>query len=306
MAAVNAVIKESKGDKIVNVCIYVILAIILIIVAYPLWFVIIASISDPDLVNSGQVVLIPRGITFEGYTYVFQNEQVLTGYRNTIFYTLAGTLLNLVVTLPAAYALSRKDFYGNTFFTFMFLFTMYFSGGLIPTYMLITNTLHMYNTVWVMIIPGATGMSNIILCRTFFRTTIPDEMREAAEIDGCSNFKLFFRIVLPLSGAIIAVMALLFGVGHWNAYFHAMMYLSPSSRELYPLQLVLREMLLQTQVTVTALLESGELGNFGELQRRVGLMKYALIIVSSIPVLIAYPFVQKFFVKGVMIGAVKG
>lgn len=301
-----AVVKETKSDKVTNIFIYVILAVVLVVVAYPLLFVLLASISDPSMVNSGKVLLFPKGVTLEGYTYVFRNPEVLIGYRNTIFYTVVATCLNLVVTLPAAYALSRKDFVGNTFFTFMFLFTMYFSGGLIPTYMLLTKTLHMQNTIWVMIIPGATSMSNIILCRTFFRSNIPDEMREAAEIDGCSNIKLFLRIVLPLSGAIIAVMALFFGVGHWNAYFHAMMYISSNNTNLYPLQLVLRDMLLQSQYLVTQMMEGGNLGDFEEMQRRVQLMKYALIIVSSIPVLVAYPFVQKFFVKGVMIGAVKG
>ncbi|MDL2328064.1 carbohydrate ABC transporter permease [Ruminococcaceae bacterium OttesenSCG-928-A11] len=300
------VIKESRGDKVFNVIVYIVLAIILVVVAYPLWFVLMASISDPDAVNSGRMILFPKGITFEGYKYVFQNAEIMTGYRNTLFYTVLGTSLNLVVTLPAAYALSRRDFFGNKFFTFMFLFTMYFSGGLIPTYMLITQTLHMDNTIWVMIIPGATSMTNIIICRTFFRSNIPDEMREAAEIDGCSNVRMFFSIVLPLSAAIIAVMALFFGIVHWNSYFNAMMYISPNNKELYPLQLVMRDMLLQTQYMVTQLMEGGELGDWIELQRRVNLMKYGLIVVASVPVLVIYPFVQKYFVKGVMVGAVKG
>lgn len=299
-------IKESKGDRIFNFVNVVLLSLLLLIVAYPLYFIIIASISDPMYISLGEVVIWPKGISWRGYAHVFQYQEVWTGYRNTIFYTALGTLINLAVTLPAAYSLSRRDFKGKGFFTFLFMIPMFFGGGLIPTYLLYTQTLHINDTIWVMVIPGATGLMQMVVARTFFQTTIPDELRESATIDGCSNFRLFFLIVLPLSTAIIAVQALQTAVGHWNAYFNGMMYLSDrGGRDLKPLQLILRDILIATQVT-TEQLEMADMTDRQEFFRLVEQLKYALIIVSIVPILLVYPFVQKYFVKGVMIGAIKG
>ncbi len=302
----NSLIKESAGDKVFNVINLFILTVLLCISAYPLIFVISASISDPQAVASGEMLLWPVRFSLEGYKTIFSTSEVFTGYKNTVFYTVSATILNLSVTLPCAYALSRKDFWGRNFLTKMFLVTMFFSGGLIPTYMLMSNTLHIGNTIWVMLLPGATTMTNIIITRTFFQSTIPESMREAAEIDGCSNFRMFFSIVLPLSAAIIAVMSLYFGVAHWNSYFNAMIYLKDPG-PLVPLQLVLRKILVMNQYAAEMLLISGTASE--ELQKQLALseqIKYALVIVSTIPILAIYPFIQKHFVKGVMIGAVKG
>ena len=218
------VIRETKRDRIFNFFNGLILTVVFLLCLYPLWFIIIASISNPDLINAGKVWLIPQDVSLDGYKALFADDSVVRGYINTIIYTAGGTCVNLAVTLPAAYALSRKDFVGRNFFTKMFLFTMFFSGGLIPTFLTV-KSLGLYNNPLVMVILGATSMTNIIISRTFFQTNIPDELREAAEIDGCSNTRFFFSIVLPLSTAIIAVMALFFAVTHWNGYFTAMIYI---------------------------------------------------------------------------------
>lgn len=298
------VVKETRADRIFVTINTILLAGILVMTLYPLLFVISASISDPDMVNSGKMLLLPKGVSFDGYVNVFKDSRVLMGYRNTIFYTLLGTMINIAVTIPAAYSLSRKDFKGRNVITAIFTVTMFFSGGLIPTYLLIKD-LGIRNTIWAMLIPGATSMWNIVISRTYFQTNIPDEIREAADIDGCTDFRLFFSIVLPLSSAIIAVMALFFGVGHWNNYFSALIYLS--NKKLYPLQLILREILVKSEFNAQLLLigsnDSKELGN--EL-RAAEQIKYALIIVATLPVMMAYPFIQKYFVKGVMVGSIKG
>ena len=281
------VIKETRSDKIFNFFNYLILGAIFVVCLYPLWFIIIASISDPNLVNSGQVWFWPK-----------------SGYLNTLIYTVGGTLINLAVTLPAAYALSRKDFVGRKFFTLMFTFTMFFSGGLIPMFMTVKN-LGLYNNPWVMVILGATSMTNIIISRSFFETNIPNELREAAEIDGCTNTRFFFRIVLPLSTAIIAVMTLFFAVTHWNGYFNALIYLRDEQWK--PLQIVMRDILMRSQFTAQMLQQGGDTA--GQLQEELRVaeqIKYALIVVASLPVMAIYPLVQKHFVKGVTVGAVKG
>ncbi|HHV96201.1 MAG TPA: carbohydrate ABC transporter permease [Clostridiaceae bacterium] len=300
-----SVIKESRSDRIFNIVNVTIMILILIIELYPLIFVVSASISNPDLVNRGEVWLLPKDISFEGYVRVFRDKEIWTGYRNTIFYTVFGTIINLFVTLPAAYSLSRKDFYGRIFFTAIFTFTMFFSGGLIPTYLIIKG-LRLRDTIWALLLPGAASMYNIIVTRTFFQTNIPNELREAAEIDGCSNTRLFLTIVLPLSTPIIAVMALFYGVGHWNSYFSALIYLS--RRELYPLQLFLREILILNEMSTEMLMNATgeEIEALAKQARIADMIKYAIIIVSSAPVLMAYPFIQKYFVKGIMIGAIKG
>ena len=296
--------RETGSDHAFSIINGLILTFILIVSVYPIWFVLCASISDPVAVNTGKMLLWPKNITFSGYAGVFKNPNVLTGYRNTFFYTFFGTLINLGVTLPAAYALSRRDFVGNRFFTVVFLITMFFSGGLIPTYMII-NKLNLVNTVWVLLLVGATGMTNIILSRTFFINSIPAEMQEAAQIDGCSNFRLFFGIVLPLSKPIIAVMTLFFAVGHWNQYFTAMIYISDP--KLKPLQLVLRDILVESEFNAK-MIEQGviDVGEISERLRLKELIRYSLIVVATLPVMCIYPFIQKYFVKGVMIGAIKG
>ncbi|MBD9255131.1 MAG: carbohydrate ABC transporter permease [Ruthenibacterium lactatiformans] len=290
------VIKETRSDKIFNFINYFLLACVFLICLYPLWFIIIASISNPDLVNGGQVWFWPKDISFDGYKSLFADDGVMRGYVNTLIYTTGGTLINLAVTLPAAYALSRRDFVGRKFFTLMFLFTMFFSGGLIPTFLTV-KSLGLYNNPWVMVILGATSMTNIIISRTFFETNIPNELREAAEIDGCSNTRFFFSIVLPLSGPILAVMVLFYGVAQWNSWFPALLYIS--DRGLYPLQMVLREVLIQSDISNMA-------GSSGDVEIIGDGLKYATMVVATLPIMCLYPFLQKYFVKGVMIGAVKG
>lgn len=298
-------IKESKTDKLFMVFVYLFLSAALIAVLYPLIYIISASISDPQLVNSGKMYLLPKGITFEGYQTILENTGIWRGYLNTIYYTVLGTSINLLVTLPCAYALSRVDFYGRKLFMNFMLVTMFLSGGLIPSYLLIKN-LGMFNTVWAMVIPNAASVYNIVVTRTFFQSAIPREMEEAAIIDGCSNFKLFMRIILPLSMPIVAVMALFYGVGHWNSYFNALIYLSDKAS--YPLQMVLREILVLQDLSSTA---SGTVSSsVAELiyskQQLVQVIKYGVMLVSTLPVIIAYPFLQKYFVKGVMVGSLKG
>jgi putative aldouronate transport system permease protein len=266
--------------------------------AYPLYFIIIASFSDPTYVNTGRVWLLPSHINLEGYNRVFADARIWRGYRNTVFYTVAGTLISLLFTLPAAYALSRKDLKGRNFLMMYFVFTMFFSGGLIPTYLTV-NSFKLTNTIWVLLIPFSVNAYNLIVSRTFFASTIPQELLEAAIIDGCGNTRFFVSVVLPLSKAIIAVIGLYCAVGQWNQFFLSLVYVR--SEGLMPLQIVLRNLLLQYRF-----LEAGAGGNSGEIQRIADVMKYAIIIISTAPVMCFYPFIQKYFAKGVMIGAVKG
>ena len=296
-------IKETGPDKIFNFINIVILSVLVLVVIYPLIYVISASISDAELVNAGKVIFFPKGISFDGYRRVFQDERILMSYRNTIFYTIVGTMINLAVTLPAAYALSRKDFIGRNIFTAIFTLTMFFSGGLIPTYLLIKG-LGMRDTIWALLIPGAAGMYNIIITRTFFQSNIPGELQEAAEIDGCTNTRLFFTIILPLSAPIIAVMALFYGVGHWNSYFSALIYIS--NKKLFPLQLILREILVMNQISTSMLQTGEEIDTIVKQAKIADIIKYAVIIVSTLPILAVYPLIQRYFVQGIMIGAIKG
>ena len=295
---------ETKSDKMFGAVNVFLLAVILIVCAYPMWFVIIASVSDPNLVNSGEVLFLPKKFSWSGYQAVFKNSDIGTGYINTILYTAFGTLLDIAVTIPAAYALSRKDFVGRNALMGVFMVTMFFSGGMIPGY-LVVQRLHLLNTPWIMIIIGAASTYNIILCRTFFANSIPGEVQDAAEIDGCSNFQLFWKIVLPLSKPIIAVMVLFFAVSHWNNYFTAMMYIT--KQELQPLQLILRDILIQSdQMTKMIDTQAVDPASLAEAERVKQLVRYSSIIVSSLPVMCLYPLVQKYFVKGIMIGSVKG
>lgn len=301
----TSLIKDTRADKIFLIFVYVFLAISLLIVLYPLIYIVSASISDPHLVNSGEMWLLPKGVTFEGYRTLLGNSSIWRGYLNTIYYTVLGTSINLLVTLPCAYALSREDFYGRRAFTNFMLVTMFLSGGLIPSYLLI-RSLGMLNTVWALVIPGAVSVYNVVVTRTFFQSTIPREMEEAAIVDGCSDFRLFMQIVLPLSTPIIAVMALFYGVGHWNSFFNALIYLS--DRSMYPLQMILREILiLQDMSSNTVSNVTSEMANMlYSKQQLAQVIKYGVMIVSSLPVIIVYPFLQKYFVKGMMVGSIKG
>lgn len=293
-------VKIGTGDKIFYFLSGLILTLLLVVVLYPILFVLAASFSSGQAVSAGRVFLWPVDFSLEGYEIVFNNKDILLGFRNSIIYTVVGTFINLVMTMIAGYVLSRDDVPGHNQFMFLFTFTMFFSGGMIPNYMLL-RSLHMLDTIWSMVIPGALGVYNMIIARTFIRTSIPGELLDAAQIDGCSDIRYFTSIVLPLSKAIMAVLVLFYGVGHWNSYFNPMLYLN--TRELYPLPIILKEILIANQIDPSTVTDP-------ELQLRIAqtadVIKYALIVVSTIPVMIIYPFVQKYFVKGVMIGSIKG
>lgn len=274
-------------------------AIIILIVLVPLIFVVAASFSDPDRVIRGDVLLIPKGITLKAYSMVFENQDIWRGFANTIFYTAAGTAISLVLAILAAYPLSRKNLRGRNFLMMAILFTMYFSGGMIPTYMLVRN-LGMYNSIWAILIPNAVSTYNLIVAKTFFENSIPEELYESAHLDGCGNIAMLIKIVVPLSKAIMAVLVLYYAVAIWNAYFDALIYLKDAAKQ--PLQIVLRNILLMGQ---TEQMGTNDVG-MAEKIKMAEAIKYSVIVVSSIPMLILYPFVQKYFVKGVMIGAVKG
>jgi putative aldouronate transport system permease protein len=291
---------EGTGDTIFDALNYCILIIGVMLVIYPLYFIVIASISDPNSIYQGKVWLLPHNVSLEGYRRIFSDKNIWTGYKNSIVYTTVGTFTNLLFTLPAAYALSRKDLDGRKTIMLMITFTMFFSGGLIPTYILVIK-LGMRNTMWALIVPGAVSAWNLIVSRTFFQTTIPEELIDAAKIDGCSDIVFFTRIVLPLSHALIAIMVLFYGVGHWNGFFSALIYLS--KEKLYPLQLILRSILIQNEVSQEMVTDISAVATQ---QKIADLIKYGIIIVASVPVMILYPFLQKYFVKGVMIGAIKG
>lgn len=296
-------ITRTKGDKIFDRFNVIFFIIIMLLVIYPLYFVLIASISNPDAVNNGQVWLLPKDITFEGYELIFQRDEIWQGFRNSFIYTVLGTFVNILLTIPGGYALSRKDLIGRNKIMFLITFTMFFSGGLIPSYLLVRD-LGMVNTIWAMIIPGAISAYNLIIVKSFFETNIPDELLESAQLDGASNMRFFLSVVIPLSKPIIAVMILFHAVGHWNQYFSALIYLRDSA--LYPLQLVLRDILILEQSS--ELMEAGGamLSMATERQNVAELIKYGVVIVASLPMLILYPFIQKHFVKGVMIGSIKG
>ncbi|MDD9271912.1 carbohydrate ABC transporter permease [Paenibacillus sp. GCM10023248] len=294
------VISRTAADKWFDACMYVILSLLLLAVLYPLYFVVIASISNPDLVNVGDVALFPKGITLEGYRRIFGDASIWLGYRNSLIYTVLGTCLNVILTLTAGYALSRSDLAGRGIFMLVIVFTMFFSGGLIPSYLLI-KSLGMLNTIWVMILPNAVSAYNIIIARTFFQSTMPAELLEAAKVDGCSNTRFFLQIVIPVSLPIVAVMVLFSAVGHWNSYFQALIYLKEDS--LQPLQIILRKILISNEASENMV---DGLVNQADVVRMAETMKYGVIIVSSLPVLVLYPFLQKYFIKGVMIGSLKG
>ena len=300
MKTSNKLIKESKADKAFIIGNYIILAFVLVIVLYPIIYVVSASFSSPQAVIGGEVWLFPVEPTLMGYEAVFKNNQILVGFKNSFIYMICGTFINLIMTMLCAYPLSRKELVGRNVITGIFVFTMYFSGGLVPTYMLIQK-LGLLNTRWAMIIPAAMSVWNMIIARTYLQNTIPDTLYEAAEIDGCSPIGFFCKVVMPLFKPILAVLVLYYGVAHWNTYFSAMIYLN--NQDLFPLQLILRNILIMNNIDPTMM---QDVEAMLQKQGLVDLLKYSVIVVASVPVLCIYPFVQKYFVKGVMIGALKG
>lgn len=296
-----AKMRDSIGDRIFNSINIILVTIFMLIVAYPLIYIISCSISDPNLVGNGQVLLIPKGLNIDGYIRVFQDKNIMIGYGNSIYYTIIGTMINLVCTLPAGYALSKKKLpFRGLILIFIFI-PMYFSGGLIPLYLLVRN-MNLLNKRLVLLIIGSVSVYNLIICRTFFQS-VSSEIEDAAKIDGCSTTRLFIMIVLPLSQALIGVMVLYYGVGHWNSYFSAMIFIIDNSKK--PLQLFLRQILITEQMS-SAMRKNMSGDQMFEMEQLKHLLKYSVIIVSSLPVLIVYPFLQKYFDKGVMIGSLKG
>ncbi len=293
-------ISASRDDLVYYIISGFIMSVLLVMALYPMVFVLSASFSSGDAVSSGKVILWPVELNLEGYKTVFRNNDILRAYWNTLLYTAAGTLINVSMALITAYPLSRRDLRGREFLMLIFTFTMFFSGGMIPSYINISN-LHLMNTFWVMVLPGALSVYNMIVTRTFIQTSIPYEMLEAASIDGCNDTKYFFSFVLPLSKAIIAVNTLFSAVNHWNAYFNAMIYLN--DRDKLPLQNIMRELLVLNEMNLSDLVDPEQALL---MLNSVAVLKYALIVVATVPILCAYPFAQKYFVKGVMIGSVKG
>ena len=293
-------IRQTTMDRVMQAISYFIVIFSVLLVLYPLIYIISASVSSPEAVGSGKVILLPKDITTVGYQRVFKDKRILTGYGNTLFYTIVGTIINLIVTVPCGFALAKKKLVGKKIFLFIFMFTMYFGGGMIPTFILLTN-MNMYDTRWVMLILGAFNCYNCIICRTFF-AEIPLEIGEAAALDGCGTIQYFIKIVLPISQALLGVMVLYFAVGHWNSYFNALIY--TKSDRIIPLQLVLRNILVESVNSAQMMEDADEAG--AKLTEIAQQLKYAVIVVSSLPMLILYPFMQKYFVKGVLIGSVKG
>ena len=293
-------VKDSFGDRLFTFFCYVVVVLVAFICLYPLWLVLIYSFSDPDAVNAGRVWLWPVGITWDAYKEVFAREDLMKGYWNTITQTLFGTAVNMAMTIPAAYALSKSRLKGRGLFMGLIVFTMYFSGGLIPNFINLKN-LHLLNTWWVFGLCGAVSSYNLIVARTFFANGIPHELEEAAEIDGCSTAGIFFKIVLPLSKAMLGVIMLYYVVGHWNNFSTALYY-TPQSTEYWPLQMVIRNMIR----TLNQMIASSDEEALMYYTRIYDMIKYAVVVVAALPVLVLYPFLQKYFNKGVMLGSVKG
>lgn len=292
-------VKETLGDRILNGIIYTILALLVLIVVYPLWLVLINSFSDSNAVSLGKVVLYPIGLTFDAYVETFTYEGILSGYVMSLYYTIVGTIVNLLLTIPVAYTLSKRNLKGRSLLMTLFMITMYFSGGMIPLYVLVRN-LGMMNTTGAIIWTAGMSVYNMIVARSFFESGVPHELEEAAEIDGCNPLQTFVRIVLPLSKAMLGVITLYYAVARWNAFTSALYYLT-SAEELWPLQMVLRKLIIQAQNSVS--LQGEDMLYYVELLNKI---KYSVIVVASVPMLVIFPFVQKYFDKGVMLGSVKG
>ena len=298
-APVRRKVKDTAGDKVLYTVVNIFMVLLLIITLYPIIYVISASFSSAQAISQGKVILWPVDFSLRGYQEVFEYAAIWKGYGNTVFYTTVGTCINIVMTLFAAFGLSKKTLPGRGFFTFLFTFTMLFNGGIIPTY-LQYKELGILNTRWALLLPGAISVYNMVVTRTFIQN-IPNELCEAAEIDGCSDARYFVSMLLPLSKAIIAVIALYYAVGHWNSYFNAMLYIS--KEELQPLQVFLRNILLLNSFDPSAIMDPEEVRAMEGMR---DLLKYALIVVATVPILCVYPMIQKYFAKGVMVGSLKG
>ena len=298
MTGMNRAIRESYGDRLFLFVVYLVLSIVLVVALYPLVFIVSSSFSSPSAVSGGRVWLWPVEPTLLGYKAAFQNGQIVTGYANSLFYMISGTAISVTLTIMLAYPLARRTFAGRKGLMMFTVFTMLFSGGLIPTYMVV-KTLGLIDTRWALLLPNAVWVWQVIIARTYFQSSIPEELAEASEMDGCSDFRFIRSVVLPLSKPIVAVLALMYAVGQWNAYFDALIYLK--SNDLFPLQLFLRSILILNANAGTM-----DTGQIAEQQQLASLMKYSLIVVSSLPVLMIYPFVQRYFVQGMLIGSVKG
>lgn len=290
--------EKSPADWAVDIGIWILVAVIILAVTYPIWFLIIASFSNPRAVATGDVTLLPKGVGFGGYELILSDARIWIGYRNTIFYAVVCTAINLLVTLPAAFALSRREFRPRRIIMFLFTFTMFFGGGMIPSFLLMRQ-LGMLDTIWVFLLPGAFSVFNMIIARSFFESSIPEELHDAAQIDGLGYFGYFMKIVIPLSGAIIAVIGLYYFVGHWNNFFTGLIYIR--NQDLLPLQNVLQMILMANQTAGDSIgMSAGQAQDFADQ------IKFGVILVSTLPLLVMYPFMQRYFDKGVMIGAVKG
>lgn len=288
-----------KSDRRFDCINKIVMIILCILIAYPIFYVLIASVTDPAIVSRGEILLYPKKMYLAGYEKILNYKPLGQGYLNTIIYTVAGTIVALITTVPCAYALSRKDLGGRKVLNLLFTFTMFFNGGIIPLYIVITK-LGIYDTLWAMVLPTAVSVYNLIVCRSFFDTGVPDELLEASRLDGADDFQFFFKVVIPISKSILAVMVLFYATALWNSYFNALMFMGAQDK--MPLQVILRNLVLSNQAS--SVMSSGT-----EMIERAKLaeqLKYGVIVVSSVPLLVIYPFMQKYFVKGVMIGAVKG
>ena len=292
--------RERAADPMFNVVAIGILLVGIVAILYPLYFIVIASVSEPNEILNGNVWLWPRGFTLEGYQRIFSEASIMRGFANSVLYTVVGTAISVATILGAGYALSRRDLFGRTFFTFLFILTMFIDGGLIARY-LVVRELGMLDTIWAVVLPGAVGVWNLIIARSFFEGNIPEELREAAQLDGANDFRFFFQIALPLSKPLIFLMIMIHLVANWNSFFDALIFLNDENK--YPLQLVLRNVLIQSTVTDAG--GAGALDSYAAAQRLGELIKYGMIVISTIPLLIVLPFMQKHFTQGALLGAVK-
>lgn len=294
-------VKRSTGEKILDGFILIVVILILFIFLYPLIFVLFASFSDPRLIYESPLLIWPKGFNVTSYIEVFKNTEIWIAFKNTIIYTTVGTIINIVMTTLGAYPLSRDRFYGKNLITFFIVLTMFFSGGLIPLY-LVNQQLGLMNTMWALVLPPAISVFNLVIMRTYFQTNLPKEVEESAFMDGATEFQLLYKIVLPLSTPIVAVLILFYGVAHWNSYFEALIYLT--DREKFPLQLILREILVQN--SMEQMLQTTVDAGYADRMIEKQSLKYAVVIVSTLPLLILYPLLSKFFEKGIMVGSLKG
>ncbi len=298
---VISAIRPTKGDRVLDVFIILTLVIIGIVVTYPIWLVMIASISDPSYISLGKVWLLPKGLNLDAYRKLYATREIWIGYRNSLFYTIVGTTLQMIVTTSAAYALSRPRLPFKRVLSLYFLFIMYFSGGMIPTYFVVKD-LGMVNTVWALLLPGIFGPYNLVICRSYFENAIPEEIFESAQMDGASQFRCFVQLAVPLAKPTLAVMVLNFALGHWNSYFNALLYISNDN--IQSLQVFIKRITQQAAAQVD--LSSANMNAVIEQIRETQLLKYAIVVVSTLPMIMLYPLIRRYFISGMMIGAIKG